>query len=254
MNDISTKVTENKILLPAIRPAPALWRRPWIWVLLLCLIGAGIYFIKREPAPAQSGGGRGGANRPTGPLPIAAVPAKTGEISVFLTGLGTVTPQNMVTVHSRVDGQLMKVTFREGQIVKAGDLLAEIDPRPFQVQLTQAQGQMARDQALLKNAQIDLARYRTLLAQDSIAKQQLDTQEALVRQYEGTVKFDQGQIDNAQLQLAYARVTAPIGGRLGLRQVDPGNIVHASDTNGLVVIAQLQPVKVVFDPERPRPP
>jgi membrane fusion protein, multidrug efflux system len=245
MNDTSTQVTENKLALPALRPAASWWRRPGLWLLLVCLIGAAIYLLNRAPAPDQQSS-KGGANRPSGVLPIGAVSAKTGDISVFVSGLGTVTAQNMVTVHSRVDGQLMKVTFREGQFVKAGDLLAEIDPRPFEVQLTQAQGQMARDQALLKNAQLDVARYRTLLAQDSIAKQQLDTQEALVRQYEGTVKVDQGQIDNARLQLTYARVTAPIGGRLGLRQVDPGNIVHASDTNGLVVIAQLQPVTVVF--------
>jgi multidrug efflux system membrane fusion protein len=138
------------------------------------------------------------------------------------------------------------VRFREGDVVRAGDPLAEIDPRPFEVQLAQADGQLARDQALLENARTDLARYRTLYAQDSIAKQQLDTQEALVRQYEGTVKADQGVIEAARLQLTYCHITAPIGGRLGLRLVDPGNIVHVSDANGLIVITQLQPIGVVF--------
>ncbi|HEV2686192.1 MAG TPA: MdtA/MuxA family multidrug efflux RND transporter periplasmic adaptor subunit, partial [Actinomycetota bacterium] len=171
---------------------------------------------------------------------------RRGSIDVYLNALGTVTPRNIVTVHSRVDGQLMQIVFREGQLVKAGELLAQIDPRPFEVQLTQAQGQLARDEALLKNAQLDLERYRTLLAQDSISKQQVDTQESLVHQYEGTVKADQGQIENAKLQLVYSRITAPIGGVVGLRQVDPGNIVHANDANGLVVITQLQPITVVF--------
>jgi membrane fusion protein, multidrug efflux system len=180
------------------------------------------------------------------PLPVVAVPARKGSIDVYLNALGTVTPRNIVVVKPRVDGQLMKVAFEEGQVVKAGALLAEIDPRPFQVQLAQAQGQMAKDQALLKNAQLDLERYRTLLGQDSISKQQVDTQEALVRQYEGTVQADQAAIDSAKLQLTYSQVTAPIGGTVGLRQVDPGNVVHASDTNGIVVIAQLQPISVVF--------
>jgi len=156
----------------------------------------------------------------------------------------TTWPSVNATRTSSPSTRLLTVT--EGQVVKAGDVLAEIDPRPYQAQLAQAEGQMARDQALLANARIDVERYRGLYAQDSIAKQQVDTQEALVRQYEGTVKFDQGQIDNAKLQLVYSTITAPVGGRLGLRLVDAGNIVRASDASGLVVIAQFQPIAVVF--------
>jgi multidrug efflux system membrane fusion protein len=195
------------------------------------------------PAPKAKGRGGFDPNRAT---PVIAGVATKSDINIFLNGLGTITPLRTVTVRSRVDGELIKVHFTEGQFVKEGDLLAEIDARPFQVQLMQAEGQMARDQALLANARIDLERYQTLFKQDSIAKQQVDTQAALVRQYEGAVRSDQSQIDNARLQLDYAKINAPISGRLGLRLVDQGNVVRAGDANGLVVITQLRPVAAIF--------
>lgn len=220
--------------------------RWWIWLVSIGLLAGAAYFVWTASGDAKPRNGKPELNPADRVVPVVAMPARTADVNVYIGGLGSVTPLHTVTVRSRVDGQLMRVTFREGQLVKQGDLLAEIDPRPFQVQLAQAEGQMVRDQALLRNAKIDLERYQTLLAQDSIAKQTLDTQVALVRQYEGTVKADQSQIDNAQLQLTYSRITAPISGRLGLRLVDPGNIVHASDTNGIVVITQLQPITVIF--------
>ncbi len=235
---------------PSVNPSKLPGKAPlhwwWMGLVLLCLLGGGAYLLLVKLGDAQPPAHTRGSDSPDKPLPVVVATARQSDVDVYLAGLGTVTPLNTVTVKSRVDGQLIKLTFMEGQFVHPGDLLAEIDPRPFQVQLTQAEGQMARDQALLKNAQLDHERYRTLFAQDSVAKQLLDTQEALVRQYEGAVKTDQGQIDNAKLQLVYTRITAPISGRVGLRQVDPGNIIHASDQNGLVVITQLQPITVVF--------
>jgi multidrug efflux system membrane fusion protein len=228
---------------PARRLSGTLRRHWWLWLLAACLLGSLVY--SRSVGKTGEAGKRG-PGAAAQKVAVAAAPARLGDIPIYLTGLGSVTSLRTVTVKSRVDGELMKVNYREGQIVKKGELLAEIDPRPYQAQLTQAQGQMVRDQALLQNARLDLERYRTLSQEDSIAKQQYDTQKSLVRQMEGTVKFDQGQIDNAKLQLTYSRITAPVSGRIGLRAVDPGNIIHATDTTGLAVITQLEPITVVF--------
>src|SRR4051812_8989273 len=222
-------------------------------VVAAALVGAWIYYDKTRGGEAaaqpqgKTGTGKGrGKGGDGGPIPVVAGAAELGDIPIYLSGLGTVVPMRTVIVRSRVDGELIRINFTEGQYVKEGDVLAQVDPRPFQVQLDQAEGQLIKDQALLANARIDLERYRTLFQQDSIAKQQVDTQAALVQQYEGTVRTDRAVADNARLQLSYARITAPISGRLGLRQVDPGNIVHAADANGVVVITEVQPVTVVF--------
>ena len=179
-------------------------------------------------------------------IAVTAVASIQGDFPVYLNGLGTVTALRTVTVKSRVDGELIHVAFKEGSLVNAGDLLAEIDPRAFQVQLMQAEGQLQRDQALLKNAQMDLVRYKTLLEQDSIAAQQTHTQQSVVEQHQGTVEIDRGLVANAKLQLSYARITAPITGRLGLRLIDQGNIINTSDASGLAVITQISPISAVF--------
>jgi multidrug efflux system membrane fusion protein len=178
-------------------------------------------------------------------VPVVVASAVRGDLPVYFNGLGTVTAFNTVTVRSRVDGQLINVAFREGQYVHEGDLLVQIDPRPFQVQFEQAEGQLAKDQAQRKDAQVNLERYKLLFNEGVIPQQQLDTQAALVGQFDGAITSDQSQIANAKLQLTYSRITAPISGRIGLRLVDAGNIVHATDTNGLLVITQLQPIAVI---------
>jgi multidrug efflux system membrane fusion protein len=219
-------------------------RTLWITLAVLLAVAAAAYFFFNRSEDKAAAAGRRALN--DRPIPVAAVAAQRGDIDVLINALGTVTARNTVTVKPRVDGQLLHVGFQEGQLVREGDLLAEIDPRPFQAMLDQASGQLARDQALLANAQLDVGRYRDLLAKDSIASQQVDAQEALVRQYQGTVQTDRGAVDTARLQLAFTRITAPLSGRLGLRQVDVGNMVHASDAGGLVVITQTQPISVVF--------
>ncbi|MEA5098454.1 MAG: MdtA/MuxA family multidrug efflux RND transporter periplasmic adaptor subunit [Burkholderiaceae bacterium] len=205
---------------------------------VLLFIAAGLYWFIFKYGKGQRGSGRAVA------VSVATVQKEDAPLQI--NALGTVNSTYTATVRSRVDGQLMKIHFREGQLVKEGQLLAELDPRPYQAALTQAEGQLVRDTALLQNAKLDLARYQLLLSQKSIAKQQVDTQAALVRQYQGTVKLDKGAVDNAKLQLTYSRITAPISGRVGLRQVDLGNIVHTTDANGIVVITQVQPINVVF--------
>nr|WP_232286190.1 MdtA/MuxA family multidrug efflux RND transporter periplasmic adaptor subunit [Solidesulfovibrio carbinoliphilus] len=205
-------------------------------------VGLLVWRFPRDGAAQQSRGGPGGPPAVT----VTTEQAKLGVAPVTLSGIGTVTPLKTVTVKSRVDGELTEVRFKEGQLVKEGDLLARIDPRPFQAQLDQYQGQLAKDQALLDNAKADLVRYQNLVQKDMLAGQTKDTQASLVRQYEGAIRSDKAQIDNAKLQIEYSRITAPVTGRVGFRQLDPGNMVRATDTTGLCVITQVSPISVVF--------
>lgn len=220
--------TRTKHTAPPTNPprvAPQRSSRVWVWLVILVLLAAGGYYwwSKKNPAPAGGGSGAGAAaqKKGFGAIPVVAAKARRGNIPVYFTGLGAVTPIYTVEVKSRVDGELMQINFKEGEIVHKGDALIEIDPRPFQVQLTQAEGQQARDQALLDNARVDLARYKTLLAQNAIPEQQLVTQQSLVEQEIGIVKSDQGAIDSAKLNITYSHILAPITGRVGLRLVDP---------------------------------
>jgi multidrug efflux system membrane fusion protein len=226
-------------------------RRRWLWLLVIAALAVGGYLWLRpkRAAPGSSGGSAqvaGGNPRGAMAIPVVAAKARKGDIGVYLTGLGAVTPIHTVAVNSRVDGQLVNIFYREGDYVRQGNPLVEIDPRPFEVQLAQAEGQLIKDQAALDNARIDLSRYQTLLTHNAIPEQQLATQKATVEQDEGIVKTDQAAISSAKLNLTYCHITAPITGRIGLRLVDPGNMVHASDVNPLLVIAQIQPISVIF--------
>jgi multidrug efflux system membrane fusion protein len=223
--------------------------RVGLWLVLIALVAGGAWYVESRSTPAAGSSSKAPAGAPKkglGTVPVVAAKARRGDIGVFITGLGSVTPIYTVTIKSRVDGQLMNVRYQEGNLVREGDLLLEIDPRPYEVQLEQAEGQMVRDQAMLANARVDLARYEKLVAQDAMPEQQLATQKAVVTQDEGVVKIDESQINSAKLNLVYCKITAPISGRVGLRLVDPGNIVHAADTNGLLVITQVDPISVIF--------
>jgi membrane fusion protein, multidrug efflux system len=209
------------------------------------LLVAGLVWALRpsQTAPRAANRPGGGANQAS-PVGIAKVVA--GDIDVTINGLGTVTPLATVTVKPQVSGQLAKIDFTEGQLVQAGQAIAQVDPKPYQAARDQAEGQLARDQAQLANAEVDLTRYRTLIAENSIAQQQVDTQQALVRQLEGVVKSDQANVESAQINLAYTAIVSPISGRVGLRQVDLGNLVTAGQANSIVTVTQLQPISVVF--------
>jgi multidrug efflux system membrane fusion protein len=226
-------------------PPQRVRKRSLFWPILAGVLLLGIVLgLAHRHKTAQANGAKPSAGPP--PVQVTTAVVRKGEIGVYVNALGVVTPVSTVMVKSRVDGQLMSVNYVEGQTVHEGDSLVEVDPRPFQAQLTQAEGQLARDKALLENAHVDLERYKIADSKNAIPKQQLDTQVATVHQYEGTVKFDQGQVDNARLQLTYSHIAAPISGRVGLRLVDSGNIIHATDTNPLAVITQLQPITVIF--------
>jgi multidrug efflux system membrane fusion protein len=221
-------------------------KRNWIIlgvVVLICVVFAVVRLRRTSSQKAAAAADPAAANRA---IPVAASPVVARDVPIFLSGLGTVTAFNTVTVKSRVDGQLVRVNFKEGQEVKQGELLAQIDPRTYQAALDQSKANLAKDQASLTDAQTNLVRYTALMAEGVIAQQQLDTQRSLVGQLQGAIAADKAQIENAGLQVNYTRITAPISGRIGLRLVDVGNMVHASDPNGLFVITEIQPVAVIF--------
>ncbi|MGA9059732.1 MAG: efflux RND transporter periplasmic adaptor subunit [Terriglobia bacterium] len=221
-------------------------RRWWVWLLALAVLGYGGYRVRKGMVAPQATTAAQGANLRLPSVPVVAAKTRKGDIGVYYTGLGAVTPIYTVTVKSQISGYLMQVLYKEGQTVRKGDSLAEIDPRPYQVMLEQAQAGFARDEANLENARVDLKRYQILTPLKAVPEQQLATQEATVKQDEGIVQTDQALIDIAKLDLVYCHITAPITGRVGLRLVDPGNYVTANDSTGLVVITQVEPITVIF--------
>lgn len=230
------------------KPKPPRGHRRWLWVslsVLLVAIGGYVLWSRIASAKAAAAAAKAAAAGPP-PIPVVAATSRKGDIGVYYSGLGAVTPLATVTVRTRVDGQLMSIRYREGDTVHKGDLLAEIDDGLYQAALTQAEGQLTKDQAALENARIDLVRYQQLVQQKAAPEQQLATQQATVHQDEGVVKLDEGQMQSAKVNLAYCKIAAPVTGLIGLRLVDPGNIVQAADTNGLLVIAQMDPISAIF--------
>ncbi len=218
----------------------------WKWFLAILIVVSIAWLIYGRFHQSTEKSSKTKFNRNAMPTPVSVVKPAQRDINVYLDSLGTVTPRNTVVVTSMVNGQVLNLFFNEGQMVKKGQLLALIDPRPYEIQRAQAEGQLLKDKALLDNALLDLDRYKTLIGQSSISKQTLDTQDSLVRQYHGAVAIDQSQLDNAKLQLSYCHITAPISGRIGLRQVDPGNIIQSANTTGIATITQLQPITALF--------
>jgi len=225
-----------------VAPRPRFARLVWVAVLVAAAALAWRYWPVGAPAPdAQSQNASGGA-----PQTVRDAAATTGDMPITIDALGAVTPLATITVKTQIAGKLMEVGFQEGQMVKEGDFLAQIDPRPYQAALAQAQAQLAKDTSLYEQAQADLARYETLVKQDSIARQQVEDQQFLVAQDKAAMGSDQAQIDTANLNIAYCRITSPVAGRVGLRQVDPGNYLQPSDTTGIVIITEIDPISVVF--------